>query len=295
MNQVDKSVIKTGTVFPEYPKAQGALPPHVINVKQDKLYALELEDETATETRAKEYRISMNPFGQRTLVKQEFLYNTKTKEAVGEKYRFVPTKSVREIDVKTLDSIRWEHVSKGNYGAGQLLRFSLRIAIVVGFLWLCLVGFNWFIQGERGAKFLYNQMMDRYLSMEYEETTVSNELATQMMDMEYFIIYDYVNDVVVQKYGEVMLFDMGEQGRYTYYLFQNEELPENFKKYMPDMYFNQGTFDKQRVIQLDQGNAYVLEGDISILYYPEGAFVSSDEGLVKILFKQMDPIFVYGK
>ena len=300
MNQVDINLIKTGTVFPNFPKVMDVQSPHVINVKQDKLYALELEDETAVETRAREYRVTMNPFGQRAMIKQEFLYNTETKCAVGERYRFAPTKAVREIEVDKLDDIKWELVKKGGYGKSQLLRFTLRIGLVLAFLWLCLMGFNWFTQGEAGAKFLYKQMMDSYLSMEHEEISFDQDVDTilteQTMDKEYFIIYDYVNDVVVQKYGEVMLFDMGEQGRYTLYLaYGLDDVPAYVKEYLPEQYFNGYTYEKQVVVHETQGDVYILEGDTTILYYPEGAYISSDKGIVKILFQEKDPIFIYGK
>lgn len=298
MAQLDSNLLKTGTVFPEYPGIKDTDDRHVVKCNQDDMYALELEDITAPITRAREYRINMNPFGQRTVVKQEFLYDTEKCEAVGEKYRFVPNGNAREIDIDKLSGFKWEPLAKGNYGKSQLFKFAVRIAAVVLFLFLVSTAFNWFIQGAWGAKFLYNQTLKSYQGMEYQEiqstTNMAEQLATEIMEREHFVLYDYANNVTVQKRGDILLFDMGEQGRFTYYLCSEEgqaDVPSKVLEYMPEQYFVQDTYLRQRVIHQDSGEVYILQGAGELLYYQEGAFISKGDSIVKILFQEIDPIF----
>lgn len=297
MAQLDSNLLKTGTVFPEYPGIKDTDERHVVKCNQDNMYGLELEDVTVPITRAREYRINMNPFGQRTVVKQEFLYDTEKCEAVGEKYRFVPNGNAREIDVDKLAGFKWEPLAKGNYGKSQLFKFAVRIAAVVLFLFLVSTAFNWFIQGAWGAKFLYNQTMKSYQGMEYQEiqptTNMAEQLVSKMMQQEYFVLYDYANDVTVQKRGDMLLFDMGEHGRFTYHLSSDGEadVPDKVLEHMPEQYFVQDTYFKQRVIHQDSGEVYILQGEAVLLYYPDGAFISKGDSIVKVLFQEMEPIF----
>ncbi len=297
MLQIDSKLKKTGTVFPAYPGIQERCDKHQVRCNQDNMYAIELEDVTAPVTRAREYRVHVNPFGQRALVKREFLYDTEKGEPVGEKYSFAPVVACREINVDTLGSIRWEPVSNGIYGRSQLFKFALRIAAVVLFLFLVSAVFNWFVQGEAGARFLYNQTIKSYRGMEYQEipvtTNMAGQLTTDMMEREHFVIYDYANGVTVQKRGDILLFDMGEQGRFTYELASDEatNVPNKVLEYMPEQYFIQDTYLVQRVIHQESGDTYILEGEGVLLYYPKGAFVTMGDTIVKILFQEIAPIF----
>ncbi len=293
MPQLDSNLLKTGTVFPDYPSIKDVDDRHVLERNQDNTYGLELEDVTAAITRAREYRINMNPFGQRTVVKQEFLYDNEKREAVGEKYRFVPNGYAREIDADKLAAFKWEPLTKGNYGKAQLIRFTVRIGAAVLFLFLISVVFNWFIQGPWGARFLYNQTLKSYQALEYQEiepsVNMAEQLSSQLMEQEHFVLYDYTDEVTVQKRGDMLLFDMGEQGRLTYDLSSEGETdaPIEFLK----QYFVRDNYSKQRVIHQYSGDAYILEGESVLLYYPEGAFISGEDRIVKILFREMKPIF----